>query len=78
MSTAGDTETAEAGVVLDVGIVKFCVDLAHEEQQVQDMGITASEATSTPVKSIAGVKGNNSHHSAFFSADKNVLKAHIP
>ncbi|KDR12480.1 dynein regulatory complex protein 1 isoform X2 [Zootermopsis nevadensis] len=55
-STAGDTETAEAGMIFDTSIVKFGVDPAKAEQLLKDMDITAIEATSTPVKSIAGAK----------------------
>jgi hypothetical protein len=45
-------------MVLDTSIVKFGEDPAQEEQRLQDMDVTASEATSTPVKSVVGVKGN--------------------
>jgi hypothetical protein len=34
------------------------LDPAQGEQQLHDMDIAASEATSTPVKSFVGVKGN--------------------
>lgn len=45
-------------MIFDTSIVKFGVDPAQEEQLLKDMDITAIEATSTPVKSIAGAKGN--------------------
>jgi hypothetical protein len=57
-STAADTETAEAGKVLDTSIIKFGVGPAGVEQQLQDMDITASETTSDPVSSFGGGKGN--------------------
>jgi hypothetical protein len=37
---------------------KFGVDSAEEGQQIHEMDITATEGTSTPLRSIADVKGN--------------------
>jgi hypothetical protein len=37
---------------------KFGEDSAEEGQQLHDMDITATEGTSTPLRSIADVKGN--------------------
>lgn len=65
-SSAGDTETAEAGLVLTTDI-KSSVDAAEEEQQLKDKDITASETNSTPVRPFVDVKGNISMLSLFLS-----------
>jgi hypothetical protein len=46
-----------AGSVPDTNI-KFAVESAEEDQQFHGMDITATEVTSTPLESIADVKGN--------------------
>lgn len=65
-SSAGDTETAEAGLVLTTDI-KSSVDATEEEQQLKDKDIRASKTNSTLVRPFADVKGNISVLSLFLS-----------
>jgi hypothetical protein len=57
--------------------IKFCDDSAEDGQQLHDMDITATEGTSTPLRSIADVKGNNTISSLPFAPLIAVLKTQI-